>query len=59
MPEGTDNKDVELVDSLALERRSLVDSLSQPLLHTDIPIVDLITYMDAALDHPRRNSIDP
>lgn len=52
MPKGTDDKDVELVNRLALDATPLVDAFSQPFLNAHVPVIYFLPDVNGALgDH--------
>ena len=59
VPESTDNKYVELVHGLAFDSTPLVDTLSQPLLDTHVPIIYFLTDVRGRLDYPWMDDVDP
>ena len=59
VPESTDNKDVELVQRLALDSTSLVNTLSQPLLDTHVPVIYFFTNVRSKISIKWINNVDP
>ena len=59
MPKCAKDKDIELTHRFAFDSTPLVDTFSQPLLNTHIPIAYLLTDMNRKINYPGINYVDP
>lgn len=58
VPEGTDDEDKQLIVGFVLEVNTLVDALPHPVLHRDVPEIDLLPHVDRRLHDQRVNGVN-